>query len=341
MSALTVLTELPAGFLDCPAAELAGLLPGPTLFDLPGRSGQPLFVSVLLHGNEDTGLEAVKVVLRRHAVDGLPRPLLLFVGNLRAAAANVRTLPDQHDFNRVWPGTPLTDAPEAALMREVVDIARARQPFASIDIHNNTGLNPHYGCVNALDERFFHLARLFSRTVVYFTEPRGVQSNALAAICPAVTVECGKAGVAANTAHAVEFFEACLHLHEFPSDPVPEHDLELLRTGWIVRVDPQATLSFDGSRADFEFRADLDHLNFAELPAGTPFGRLGTGHAHRLEVLDGGGGDIDAVFDYGEGTITLAQSAMPSMLTLDQQAVKLDCLCYLMQRIDRRGRALA
>ena len=54
--------------------------------------------------------------------------------------------------------------------------------FASIDIHNNTGLNPHYGCVNRLDPPFLHLATLFSRIVVYFKRPLGVQSAAFASV---------------------------------------------------------------------------------------------------------------------------------------------------------------
>ncbi len=338
MSGLAIRRDFPAALHACRAQELATLLTGPTLFDLPGGDGAPLFVSVLLHGNEDTGFEAIKAVLARHRDGGLPRPLLLFVGNVAAARAGLRTLPGQHDYNRVWPGTGLAHVPEAALMREVHDYVAARAPFASLDIHNNTGLNPHYGCVNRLDERYFHLARLFSRTVVYFTEPTGVQSMAMAALCPSVTVECGKAGVAANTAHAIEFVEACLHLHAFPEPPVAEHDLDLLRTGWVVRVPDGASLSFDGTPADFELRADLDHLNFSELPAGTPLGRLGRDRTHRLEVKDGGGGAIDEVFDYHDGSITLARPAMPSMLTLDVNAVRLDCLGYLMQRIGRDGR---
>ncbi|MEQ8659276.1 MAG: M14 family metallopeptidase, partial [Gammaproteobacteria bacterium] len=270
MSALRILDHLPDGLLAARPADLARLLGGPTLFDLPGRDGAraPLFVSTLLHGNEDTGFEAARRVLARHAAHGLPRPLLLFLGNVAAAAANRRTLPGQQDFNRVWPGTTLAPSPEQALIADVFAYVRARAPLASIDIHNNTGLNPHYGCINRLDERWFHLARLFSRTVVYFTAPTGVQSGAMATLCPAVTVECGKAGVAANIDHAEAFIEACLHLAALPQAALPEHDLDLMRTGWIVRVPPAASLSFDGTPADFEFRRDLDHLNFGELAAG-------------------------------------------------------------------------
>ena len=163
-------------------------------FIFPDGSARPLFVSVLLHGNEDSGWRAIQSVMRQHRGTPLPRPMLLFVGNVAAARAGVRTLPDQEDCNRAWPGTPNPETPLARLLANVVEIVRREQPFASIDIHNNTGRNPHYACVNSFDEAHLHLARLFSRTVVYFEEPVGVQSAALAPICPAVTVECGRAG---------------------------------------------------------------------------------------------------------------------------------------------------
>ncbi|HYA80090.1 MAG TPA: succinylglutamate desuccinylase/aspartoacylase family protein, partial [Methylocystis sp.] len=101
--ACAILDHVPGGFLDCPAAQLSELLRGPTLFDLPGRDSRPLFVSTLLHGNEDSGLIAVREVLRRHAGRDLPRSLLLFIGNVEAAAQNLRMTPEQPDFNRIWP----------------------------------------------------------------------------------------------------------------------------------------------------------------------------------------------------------------------------------------------
>jgi hypothetical protein len=102
------------------------------------------------------------------------------------------------DFNRAWPGTTRPDSPTARLLRKVVEMARRERPFARIDIHNNTGHHPHYACVNSFAATHLHLARLFRRTVVYFERPLGVQSAALAKICPAVTVECGRLGEAAN-----------------------------------------------------------------------------------------------------------------------------------------------
>ncbi len=250
----------------------------------------------------------------------------------------MRTLPTQADYNRVWPGTLLTATPEAALMREVVDHVRAQKPFASIDIHNNTGHNPHYACVNELAEPYFHLARLFSRTVVYFKRPLGVQSAALAPICPAVTVECGRAIDRAGIGHAAEFIEAALALTDFPAHAVPEHDLDLMQTHAIIKVPPGADFSFDGTDADFRFHPALDQLNFSELAPGTSFGTLGRTRQARLEIQSGG--DVSGIadyFDYADGEIRLTKAAIPAMLTLDPRAIRLDCLGYLMHRIGRDG----
>lgn len=333
--------HFPDALFDVAASDLWLHLEGPSLFFLPGRHAQPLFVSVLLHGNEDAGWRAMQAVLWPHRGKLLPRALMLFVGNVEAARAGVRTLPRQVDFNRCWPGAENPTGVEARLMREVYDVAKTRVPFASIDIHNNTGKNPHYACVNRLAEPFLQLARLFSRTVVYFDRPAGVQSAALAQICPAVAVECGVAGGAPGVAHAADFVASVLAMSQFPHHPVPEADLDLLRTFAIVRVPPDASVCFDDSDADFRLRGDLDYLNFSELEAGTSFGFLGHGKHRQLDVLPGGEFmQTEQYFEYVQNEIRLAQRAIPAMLTVDVRAIRLDCLGYLMHRIGRDGRRL-
>jgi hypothetical protein len=331
--------HFPEELLEIPACELWRQLRGPALFDIAGRRPDPLFVSVLLHGNEDSGWQAIQAVLRRHRGNPLPRRLLLFVGNVAAARERLRSLPGQQDYNRAWPGTTQPGTATARLLREVFDLVASQAPFASIDLHNNTGRNPHYACVSRLDERHLHLARLFSRTVVYFERPAGVQSAALAQLCPAVVAECGRAGESAGIEHATQLVEAGLALTHFPEHPVPDHDLDLLRTMAIVRVPAQASMSFDGEAADFQFRPDLDSLNFSELDRGAHLGSLGAGCGERLEVAPTHElAPRDGYISYEAGVIRLARPAVPAMLTLDQRAVRLDCLGYLMQRIDRDGR---
>jgi len=331
---LTQYDALPPGLLDLPAARLSEVLPGPSLIHLPGRHTPPLFVSVLLHGNEDTGWLAAQSVLKKYAAAELPRALSLFIGNVAAARSGLRRLDGQPDYNRVWPGSEEAHPAELAMMQQVVDAMRARGVFASIDIHNNTGLNPHYACVNRLDSTFLHLATLFSRIVVYFIRPRGVQSAAFAELCPAVTVECGKPGTPGSVEHAAAFMEACLHLSEFPPHPVAPHDVDLFHTVATVKVPEQVSFGFAAPDADIDFVPELDHFNFRELMHGDRLGRVRAGSPARLQALDENGKDIgDRLFDYRQDEITLRRPLMPAMLTRDERVIRQDCLCYLMERI--------
>jgi len=331
---LTQYDALPPGLLDLPASRLGEVLPGPALIHLPGRRTPPLFVSVLLHGNEDTGWQAAQSVLKKFATTDLPRALSLFIGNVDAACAGLRRLDGQPDYNRVWPGSEEAHPAESAMMQQVVDAMRARGVFASIDIHNNTGLNPHYACVNRLEPNFLHLATLFSRIVVYFIRPRGVQSAAFAELCPAVTVECGKPGTPGSVEHAAGFMEACLHLSEFPEHRVAPHDIELFHTVATVKVPDEVSFGFDAPDADIDFVPELDHFNFRELAHGDVWGRVRQGSPARLQALDETGEDIsDRLFDHHKNEITLRRRLMPAMLTRDERVIRQDCLCYLMERI--------
>jgi len=329
---------LPEGLLDTPLQGLESLLGKPTLMHLPGRRPQPLFVTVLAHGNEGTGYYAMQSLLRHYQNQELPRALSVFFANVEAATQGLRFLDGQTDFNRVWPGTERPDAPEAAMMQQVVDSMRQRGAFASIDVHNNTGINPHYACINRVDNQFLHLASLFSRTVVYFIRPLGVQSMAMSYVCPAVTIECGKPDHEYGLEHARDYIDACLHLSELPGHPVPSHDVELFHTVATVKVPEELSFSFDEEPVDLRFIGNIDHLNFRELPAGTRLGWLQPGVATTLDVRDDNGQSIhDHYFAIEGDALVTRRPVMPSMFTLDKRIIRQDCLGYLMERLLPEG----
>ncbi len=337
-----ILDHLPQALLGLPATELARHLDGPTLIHLPGRRPQPLFVSVLQHGNEVSGWEAVRRLLKgRYARDPLPRSLILFVANVRAAARGQRRLADQPDFNRCWPGAEGQPTIWHELCSEITEHVRKLKPFASIDIHNNTGQNPHYAAVNRIEAQRLQLAALFSRTVIYFTEPKGVQSMAFGQFCPAVTLECGLAGEVDGTDHAMAYLESILNLESLP-DHMPEpENLELFRMIATVTVDESVDFSFSPSGRDLRFLPNLDRLNFREMPPGTRLATTVNGHAHPLRARSHDGHDLsDDCFAFANGEIVTNRPLMPAMLTTDEHIVRQDCLCYLMERIsvDERRR---
>ena len=330
---LKVYDDIPDGFLDAPPTAMGEILGGPSLIHIPGRRNPPLFVTTLLHGNETTGIEALQALLKDWSDRTLPRALTLFIGNVQAARHGVRRLDHQPDYNRVWPGTSYPDCPERRLMAEVVARQAARGVFASLDIHNNTGRNPFYGCVNRLDARYLFLASLFSRTLVYFTRPRGVQSLAMAELCPAVTVECGQPGSPKAAAHARAFIEDALHLQEIP-DHIEPADLGVYHTVGTVRIPRQNSFGFERDDVDLQLLPDLDDLNFHDLPAGTAFCRVRPNSGAFLSVEDNAGREAcDDYFVVQDGEIRLRRPMMPAMLTRNERVIRQDCLCYLMERL--------
>lgn len=330
---LNEVNTLPEGLLEAKVDELYKLLGGPTLIHLQGRRPEPLFVTVLSHGNEASGFYAVQRMLNAYQDRELPRALSVFIGNVGAARQGLRFLEGQKDYNRVWPGTDISDGPEVKMMRRVVETMQARNAFASVDIHNNSGINPHYGCINRIDNQFLHLASLFSRTVVYFIRPLGVQSMAMSYVCPAVTIECGKPGHEFGVEHACDYLKACLNLNELPEHPVPSHDVELFHTVAIVKIPPEVSFGFGDDARDLRLVENIDHLNFRELLPGTRLGWTDSGKLP-LDVRDDNGREVtEYYFRLEEGAILTTRPFMTSMFTLDEKIIRQDCLGYLMERL--------
>lgn len=331
---LNEIENLPAGLLDVKVEGLLDLLGGPTLLHLPGRQPESLFVTVLAHGNESAGFYAVQSLLQKYHQGGLPRALSVFIANVSAASQGLRRLDGQPDYNRIWPGTVTPDVAEAVMMQQVVERMRARKTFASIDVHNNTGINPHYACINRVDNRFLQLASVFSRTVVYFIRPLGVQSMAMSSVCPAVTIECGKPGHEYGTEHARDYLDACLHMSAIPEHPIASHDVDLFHTVAVVKVPDDVSFGFGDDAVDLRLVKDIDHLNFRELPAGSLLGWLRAGTKLSLDVRDDDDQPVfERYFTTGDGVLRTVRPFMPSMFTLDERVIRQDCLGYLMERL--------
>ena len=332
--------QLPEGILDLQSDQLYEFLEAPALIHLNGLKEETLFVSVLLHGNEPVGWDAIRQVLKRYVPGGgnreLPRNLSIFIGNVKAAAQGMRRLDGQVDYNRVWPGGS-ADCQESEMMANVVKTMTGKKLFASLDIHNNTGINPHYGCINKVDNRFLRLAHLFRRLVIYFTQPTGVQSLAFSNYCPAVTIEAGKAGAKKGVEHAVEYIDECLHLFELSDKALVHEEVDLFHTVATVKIPDNIQFNFDqGSNAQLNFHNELEHYNFSELNAGTVWAEY-EGTEMPLSVFSENGEEVfDKYFTVSNGKVSNRKNVMPAMLTTNHKVIEQDCLCYLMERYNIR-----
>jgi succinylglutamate desuccinylase len=322
---------LPPGLLEAKAEQLLDLLGAPTLIHLEGKNRQPLFISTLLHGNETTGFQAIQQLLQACAKRPLPRSISLFIGNVGAAAVNQRRLDSQPDYNRIWPGSNHADCAETDMMKTVSNIMRKRKPFASIDVHNNTGRNPHYACVNILNPHCLQVAGMFSDTVVYFTNPKGVQSSAFSDFCPAVVLECGQSGEADGIAHSRDYIQSVLELEKIPGDH-PAH-INLFHTVARITVPEMYSLGAGGD-TDIHLSHELENRNFDELNAGSVFAGINANSDAHLLVTNESNEDVsDEYLEISDNRIVLKKNVTLSMYTTDERAIRNDCLCYLMEQI--------
>jgi succinylglutamate desuccinylase len=330
---LNRLEALPAGLSDITPDRIRTLFPAPTLIHLRGRMEPPVFLSCVLHGNETTGLRVLQRLQTWIESHGLPRSMLIFVGNVEAVEAGVRHLPHQPDFNRIWAGGP---TPEHAMATQVLAEARAAQPFCAIDIHNNTGRNPLYACINSLEPAFTHLASLFSPTIVHFDNPPTVISMAMSKICPSVTIEAGRSDEPHGIEAALNLVLDSLHLHAFRTQG-EDRPVTVFHT--IGRVELAPEISFDfgpgpGRDIDVWFPENLERWNFSPQLPGHQWARLKNGNSLPLCVFDEARNDItDQFFIARNDCVELVRSITPSMLTRDKAVIRSDCLGYLMEAV--------
>lgn len=319
---------LPAGLETLAARQLASRVPRPALIYIQGAREPALFVSVLLHGNEVSGWDAVRALLRGRTTP-LARSIWLFIGNARAAAEGVRHRPDEPDFNRIWDGG---SCPEERMASEVIATLARRDLFAAVDLHNNTGHNPHYAVITDTRAETLGLARAFNHLAVFTRAPSTVQTLAFARLTPALTIETGHAEDPAAADRALAYLEQLLAADALPT--AATGDLELYRSGVRVVVPEGGHFHFDDGPG-LALRRDLEIFNFRTLVAGSTFARLNGDDARSLRVVDESHRDVTHDhFVYVNEEIRLKDDVIPAMYTIDPDVVAQDCLCYFMHLYD-------
>lgn len=330
---LNIYNAIPENLADIPVDRLDSILPGPSLVYIKGDITPAIFISVLLHGNETTGFLAMQHLIKEFDLISRPAPrdIIFFIGNIAAAKKGMRRLENEPDYNRIWNGDTL---PEHRLAKAVLEKLSRQKLFAAIDIHNNTGKNPHYACINRTDSAFIHLARRFSKTIVYFTEPHEVISMALSHFCPSVTLECGFSGDAGGLSHVCNYLVQCLTMpaDELFSPPTNKHN-DIYHTIAKITVPENSHLGFGTCtpHVDMCFRGDLEELNFRPVPAGTKLGVSGES-GFGLRVVDNNNREVTGeYFRLDQNDIVTRKQMIPSMFTKNETIIHQDCFGYIME----------
>lgn len=334
---LQIINNIPKGFLNIKPEGIINLIDRPSVIHLKGRKKAALFLSILLHGNEVSGLSVLKRVLNKRYGQILPRDLIIFIGNPKATALGIRHLKDQPDFNRIWNKDGLI---RHSIAKALILYLKKQNIYAAIDIHNNSGRNPVYSCINRKDGDFIKLAQSFSKNIVYFTKPDSVLSIALSRFYPAVVIECGLPGSSQGIALATQFVQNILDTSEQWKKKTLETKF-IYRTYARLYIDPDSSLSFH-PRPSLRGRVSkkghiclvdqFDKLNFKTLKEGQFLGKI-KGPV-KIKLINQKGVDIfNQVFSIEGGKLIVKSSFIPSMFTRDIDIAKSDCLGYAMSKI--------
>lgn len=329
---LKIIDHIPKGFLEVKSDGITKFINNPTLIHLRGKEDQPFFISILLHGNEYSGLIIIQEFLKKYRNQILPRSLIIFVANPKACAKGVRHLENQPDFNRIWKGG---SSYEDSLVKPVLQYVKDHRVQGAIDIHNNTGRNPIYACINQKKEEFVKLAQVFSENIVYFTKPDTVLSMALSKVCPAIVLECGLPGHTQGIDSGVQLIESILDLREgWKQDKIKKNSV--YHTCATLYMAPDFHLEFHPKPflkdKSLCFIEEWDKLNFKQLEEGTFLGKVSD--SEQIKLIDQQGENIfNQFFSIVENNLIVKSSFIPGMLTKNVQIAQSDCLGYVMEKI--------
>lgn len=319
---LEVRTEFAPRLFDIPAHRLYQELRGPTLFDLSNRYPAS-FVSVLLHGDEMSGWDAIREYLSQKDLPESQRSLVLFVGNVAAAAKGLRSLPGQQDYNRIWNGG---DSPEHHVAHEVINYVAETRPVVALDLHNNSTPNPHYSVLTDFSKPCVGYAARFSPLVLLATEVDEIIIRAMNDICPAVTLEAGMPSDRHSVQRLIDILRDICSMESAPD--VNYDDLTILKSEARVFIECDQSSLDPGS---VRLNQDLESMNFSRVPAGTQIARISSSGTS-LKVFDMSHRDISKeTFLRQEDTILLKHDVMIAMYTSNLEAAIQDCVCYFLE----------
>lgn len=322
--------DFPRGLLSCDVRDIHDLLGGPTLIHLKGSSSKPLYLCSMLHGNETTSFYVIQRILKDFTEKKLSRDIIIFFGNTKAASMGIRQIPGQMDYNRIWEEGELA---ENKMALQIKNHLKKFDLFASIDIHNNTGNNPFYSCVNILKPETLALASQFGEHTVYFTKPHNVQSMYFSKFCTSVTIEAGLPGELEGIDEVYNYIQKILSIDDLKEIDYSEREnvyYSLAR----INISSDAVINFDESELkcdeDFSFLKNLDDQNFEVIRNNTFLGYAK--NLEKIQILnDKNENLVHDFFEIQEGRLITKRTFIPSMLSKNIEIVKTDCLGYVME----------
>ena len=327
---VVAVTSLPQALHTVLPGDLYKVCPDLSLFQLDGRTKSSVVVSVMLHGNEPSGLFALQTLLSSLSAATPYRTLLVLVGNVQAARANVRKLPEGDDYNRIW--FPGAHARASAIMAEL----KKRDVVACFDLHNTSGKNPLFSILAHMNQRSLELASLMRGPVMYAPWTKGPLNAECGQHFPSVTVELKNYRDTETERHVAEQIAHLLNAPEpFSRDPL-SGEIPFVVGVEAIAYRREVALP-KGQRHSFELVDGLDQYNFKAVPEGTVWASSDPESYRALQVVGPEGDDVtETYFSFENGRIVSVLPFVPTLLSTDNDAIHQDCIAYMTQPMSTR-----
>ncbi len=324
---MIIKNTLPPELLLNPANMAYQFIDDLCLFHLKGEVNQPLVISTLLHGNETSGFEALRILIQKYQNKRMPRDLILVFGNIQAARLGIRQIKGQVDYNRIWDDG-LSN--EHLKTRSILQYLKDQNLLATIDLHNTSGKNPYYVAIDQLSHQTIALAQFISDRIVYFKEPHSVFSAALAEFCPSITFEAGLSGNFEIINYIAGFLDEIMNLKFLPQISSHKKQVQILHSYGRICIPNGVEFVFGENPDCLSIDAYLDRHNFELVQPGTIFAK--NARHKQFIVLDENSQNIaDSYFKNENGNLVTTQDFIPSLITTHPEIAKDDVLGYIMK----------
>lgn len=317
---------------------------GLTVIDISGEnSDECRIISILLHGDEPSGLIAVHRWLTSE--NTLPKPktnIRIIISSVEAATYqhlfSHRFLPNGVDINRCFNKSMLKLDENNNNIKGYVERAqlieqaiREVNPTAIIDLHNTSGNGPAFAVSTIINPNVLSLASYFCNTLILSDISIGAMME-LDFSCPVVTIECG--GRHDDQAHEVAFagiqqFAQCDSNCVLPQDKAVQILYKPLRL--LIKSDRKLSFSaHDEGYSGVTIRDNIEQFNYGGCCEGLLLGWVDDDGLDNLQLIDDQGNNvIQHYFTIVDNKLVCKTNLKIFMASNQENIVRSDCLFYV------------
>lgn len=322
---------IPGGLLDTHARDLHEVLYGPSLIQLTGRETRPIAISVLLNGDDDTGLQALQQVLKRYANQLLPRSLLIFIANVDAAKFAVPHLNGQGDYQQLFANTDTDlDNPEAEVVAKARQVMFSRKPLLHVQLHRCATTSRDVVVIPELDATSLKFAQYFSRHIVVSPEDF---NTAQAPKIPQMAAYAGSKDNEDAADRLEELLDTLIHWHQILDIDADPELFNLYEIAASVQLPEDMSFGFGSAQTNVRFIEDLEDYSFVHTQKGLTIGFVKENEQARFLIEHREHQDAHSFLLVEKNEIKLNSSLTPAFVNMTETRIRQKSLFKLLKPI--------